>query len=69
MAMRKSTSCFVAYTMAVVIPNIPTDIKEVPMAFIILKFVLKRSAGTIKKPPPIPKKPDRIPTKKSGQSY
>ena len=49
---------------ALTIPKVPTAIKPVPTATVISRAPFSISDGTIRKPPPMPKKPDRKPTAK-----
>ena len=49
---------------ALTIPKDPTSIKLVPTATVISRAPANIRDGTIRKPPPMPKKPDRKPTAK-----
>jgi hypothetical protein len=46
----------------VVAPNTPTENSEEPTAWIMVMPVAAISPGTIRKPPPMPKKPETAPT-------
>ena len=48
--------------MAVVRPKLPTENSDEPMALRIGMPVASMRPGTIRKPPPMPKKPDTAPT-------
>ncbi|MCY1248915.1 hypothetical protein D9M72_624020 [compost metagenome] len=48
---------------AVVRPKVPTASNDVPTALMSGMPVASRRPGTIRKPPPMPKKPEQVPVK------
>ena len=51
------------YLIAVVIPNVPTAISDVPTALFIVILLENSMAGTSRKPPPMPKYPEPNPAR------